>query len=67
MAKNLRAKIPSSDTLIVHDVNPAVCEQFSSEHSNSGVEIASAVRDVAEKSVSLFASIFAISVRLVPS
>ena len=49
MAKNLRAKIPQSDTLIIHDVNPAVTEQFKSEIGNA--EIAQNVREVAEKTV----------------
>ena len=49
MAKNLRAKIPQSDTLIIHDVNPAVTEQFKSEIGNA--EIAQSVREVAEKTV----------------
>ena len=49
MAKNLRTKIPSSDTMVIHDVNPAVTEQFAKEVGN--VEIAQNVREVAEKTV----------------
>ncbi|KAK3622578.1 hypothetical protein LTR56_022133 [Elasticomyces elasticus] len=46
MAMNLRSKIPSSDTMIIHDVNPAVTEQFAKEVGN--VTIAESVREVAE-------------------
>jgi 3-hydroxyisobutyrate dehydrogenase len=63
MAKNLRAKIPASDTLIVRDVNEAATERFVKEAQeiaqNSGagadeykVEIATDAREIAEKSVS---------------
>ncbi|CAK3923682.1 3-hydroxyisobutyrate dehydrogenase, mitochondrial [Lecanosticta acicola] len=48
MAKNLRTKIPASDTIFVHDVNPTVCEQFASEFK--GVTAAKTVREVAENS-----------------
>ena len=50
MAKNLRTKIPESDKLYIHDVNPAILEQFAKEHQ--GVTIAKNVREVAENSVS---------------
>lgn len=63
MAKNLRAKIPASDTLIVRDVNEDVMKRFAAEagetaQSNGAganeaqVEIAQSAREVAEKSVS---------------
>lgn len=63
MAKNLRAKIPASDTLIVRDVNKDVMKRFVAEAqetaqtngagANEGqVEIAQSAREVAEKSVS---------------
>lgn len=63
MAKNLRAKIPASDTLIVRDVNEDVMKRFVAEAretaqsngagANEGqVEIAQSAREVAEKSVS---------------
>lgn len=48
MAKNLRTKIPSSDTMFIHDVNPAVTESFAKEIGN--VTIAKNVREVAENS-----------------
>ena len=49
MATNLRTKIASSDTMLIHDVNPAVTEQFAKEVGN--VSVAQSVREVAEKSV----------------
>lgn len=52
MAKNLRAKIDPSDTLIVHDVNQEAVKSFMSEHGESNTQAASDVREVAEKSVS---------------
>ncbi|KAK4494553.1 hypothetical protein PRZ48_013909 [Zasmidium cellare] len=48
MAKNLRTKIPSSDTMFIHDVNPTICEKFASEHKN--VTVSQSVREVAENS-----------------
>ncbi|PNS18788.1 hypothetical protein CAC42_5327 [Sphaceloma murrayae] len=45
MAGNLRAKLPSSDTLIVHDINAEATARFKSEHK--GVEVVKSVRDVA--------------------
>ena len=55
MAKNLRAKIAESDTMFIHDVNPATTEQFAKEVGN--VEIGKNVRDVAEKTVCQITSI----------
>jgi hypothetical protein len=63
MAKNLRAKIPASDTLIIRDVNEEAMKRFAAEAqeaarsngagANEGqVEIAASAREVAEKSVS---------------
>ena len=49
MAKNLRAKIPESDKMVVHDVNPAVTEKFAKEIGN--VDVGENVREVAEKTV----------------
>lgn len=64
MAKNLRAKIPASDTLIIHDRNKEATASFIHEvgiardNSNSnnemglmGIEIANSPRAVAEKAV----------------
>ena len=66
MAKNLRAKIPASDTLIIHDRNKEATSDFIQEvgiardnpTSNNemglmGIEIASTPRKVAEKAVGL--------------
>jgi 3-hydroxyisobutyrate dehydrogenase len=49
MAKNLRAKIQESDTMVIHDVNSKALEKFKSEVGN--VEVAKNVREVAEKTV----------------
>lgn len=58
MARNLLAKTPASDKLIIRDVNEDVMERFFEEAKNAGntnaasrVEKASSVREVAEKSV----------------
>ncbi len=64
MAKNLRAKIPASDTLIIHDRNKEATASFVDEvgiardnpTSNNemglmGIEIASSPRAVADKAV----------------
>jgi 3-hydroxyisobutyrate dehydrogenase len=64
MAKNLRAKIPASDTLIVRDINEDAMKRFATEaqeaarsngaSANEGlVELAENAREVAEKSVSI--------------
>lgn len=49
MAKNLRTKISQTDTMLIHDVNPAVTESFAKEIGN--VEVAKSVREVAENTV----------------
>lgn len=54
MAKNLRAKLPSSDKLIIFDKNEAATSQFAKD--NQGTEVATCVREVAEKSVRLSTS-----------
>ena len=64
MAKNLRSKIPASDSLIVHDRNKDATANFlqevgiskdnatsSSEMGLMGIEIANTPRAVAEKAV----------------
>ena len=57
MAKNLQAKLPSTDTLHVYDINTASAEKFMSEtkasSSGASVKIASTVREAAENSVRL--------------
>lgn len=65
MAKNLRAKIPATDTLVVRDVNEDANKRFVGEAIETArstgaaegtykVEIAGSPREVAEKSVSGF-------------
>lgn len=49
MAKNLRTKIPDSDTMVIYDVTQGALDKFKSEVGN--VEIAKSVREVAEKTV----------------
>ncbi|KAJ5760391.1 hypothetical protein N7520_007547 [Penicillium odoratum] len=68
MAKNLRAKIPASDTLIVRDVNEEAARRFLTEakeiaHKDGAgademrVEIAANAREVAEKSTVIISSL----------
>ncbi|RMJ21327.1 3-hydroxyisobutyrate dehydrogenase [Aspergillus sp. HF37] len=68
MAKNLRAKIPASDTLIVRDVNQDNAQRFTEETRqearNAGaaedvwkVEVAGCARDVADKSTVVITSL----------
>jgi len=52
MATNLRAKIPTGDTLWVHDVNTAATEDFLKANPH-GVRVANNVRQLAENAVSL--------------
>lgn len=51
MAKNLREKIPGSDTLVVYDRNTDATSKFV-QWVGSGIEVANSPRAVAEKSVS---------------
>lgn len=64
MAKNLRAKIPANDTLIIHDRNKEATADFvhevgiardnptsNNEMGLMGIEIASSPKAVAEKAV----------------
>ncbi len=53
MAKNLRAKIPKTDTLVISDLNVDATKNFIKEVGNdTRTEIAQSVREIAEKSVS---------------
>lgn len=57
MAQNLRAKIPSGDTLVIHDRNTEATTKFMQEaggtsNEEMGIEVVSSPRQVAEKSVS---------------
>jgi hypothetical protein len=55
MARNLQAKLPSSDTIRVYDINPDSVKRFAQEtkalSSGAAVEVASSVREAAEDSV----------------
>lgn len=60
MARNLRANIPASDTLIVHDVNEQAMRQFADEAKTTGagaVETTDSPRILAEKSVNIITSL----------
>lgn len=51
MAKNLRSKLPDTDTLVIHDVNTSATQSFVSEVAKpSSVQIARSVRELAERS-----------------
>jgi ornithine cyclodeaminase/alanine dehydrogenase-like protein (mu-crystallin family) len=56
MARNLQAKLPSSDTLRIYDINPDSIERFANETkalgSGAAVQVAATVREAAEDSVS---------------
>ena len=63
MAKNLRSKIPPSDSLVINDINLEATRRFVDEFrianpiagtldEGIGIEIAKSPREVAERSVS---------------
>ncbi len=56
MARNLQAKLPSSDTVRVYDINPDSVQRFVNEtkalSSGAAVQVAGSVREAAEDSVS---------------
>lgn len=56
MALNLQQKLPSADTLLVHDLNTSASDRFVEEAGSSGigaaVRVAGSVREAAENSVS---------------
>ena len=54
MAKNLRAKLPKSDKLVIHDINTTATEQFAEEHTGQNVEVVKSVRKISEQAVSSF-------------
>lgn len=51
MAKNLRDKIPESDTLTVYDVNTSSTQKLLAETNAQNLHIAQSPKEVAEKSV----------------
>ena len=57
MARNLQAKLPSSDTLRIYDINAESVKRFANEtkalSTGAAVRIADNVRHAAEDSVSL--------------
>jgi ornithine cyclodeaminase/alanine dehydrogenase-like protein (mu-crystallin family) len=61
MARNLQAKLPSSDTLRIYDINPDSIERFANETkalgSGAAVQVAATVREAAEDSVSFLMGI----------
>ncbi|OJJ44986.1 hypothetical protein ASPZODRAFT_70682, partial [Penicilliopsis zonata CBS 506.65] len=60
MAKNLRAKMPAEDTLVIRDINSDAMQRFVAETKAAGserVEIAASPREVAEKSTTLVTSL----------
>lgn len=73
MAKNLRSKIPKSDTLYIYDPNTAATSNFfkevgsTTEGKGGPVEIVANPREVAEKAVSfpLFSLIHSTSKSLI--
>jgi 3-hydroxyisobutyrate dehydrogenase len=51
MAKNLREKLPETDTLLVNDVNKDAVTKFTEELSGFTVVAAESPREVAERAV----------------
>lgn len=53
MATNLQAKLPSTDTIFIHDINTDATQRFLDEKSSGGanVEIAETVRAAAQDAV----------------
>jgi 3-hydroxyisobutyrate/3-hydroxypropionate dehydrogenase len=66
MARNLQAKLPSSDTLRIFDVNAESIHKFANETkalgSGAAVTIAATAREAAEDSVSLPRNLFCQSI-----
>jgi hypothetical protein len=51
MAKNLREKLPETDTLMINDVNKDAVKKFVEELSGFTVLAANSPREIAEKAV----------------
>jgi hypothetical protein len=62
MARNLQAKLPSSDTIRVFDINADSVQKFANETkalgSGAAVKIAVSAREAAEDAVSLLWNLF---------
>lgn len=60
MAKNLQSKLPSTDTLLIQDINLEATSRFVEEiqlaSTGASVRVASSVREAAENSVSILSS-----------
>ena len=56
MAKNLRQKLPSDDTLVVQDINKDASRKFADELSGFTVVVADTTRQLAEMAVGYFSS-----------
>jgi hypothetical protein len=58
MARNLQSKLPSSDTLLVQDINADATKRFMDEvkakSAGATVKAASNVREASEASVSIY-------------
>ncbi|KAB2579267.1 putative 3-hydroxyisobutyrate dehydrogenase [Lasiodiplodia theobromae] len=57
MARNLRAKIPKEDSLVVHDVNTTATSNFAKEVGPQGIHVAESVREVAEKAETIITAL----------
>jgi hypothetical protein len=61
MARNLQAKLPSSDTLRVYDINRQTVDRFVNDtkalSNGAVVQVAETVREAAEDSVRLFTGV----------
>lgn len=68
MARNLQSKLPNSDTLRVHDINPQILEKFLAESKafsgGAVVQGADTARDAAEDSVRYSSASIAFSLPL---
>jgi ornithine cyclodeaminase/alanine dehydrogenase-like protein (mu-crystallin family) len=62
MARNLQAKLPSSDTIRVFDINADSIQKFANETkalgSGAAVKIVANAREAAEDAVSLLCNLF---------
>jgi len=62
MARNLQAKLPSSDILRIYDINTESVKRFANEtkalSGGAAVEVAPSARNAAEDSVSLSQDLF---------
>lgn len=56
MAKNLRAKIPATDTLLICDTNPNATKKFV-EEAGTGIHITENPKEVGQKAVSMIFSL----------